>query len=318
MNTVITQNINQAKQALLSGEVVAIPTETVYGLAANAFNSDAVIKIFNVKQRPLFNPLIIHTNSLEKLKPLVKNIDSVSKKLAEKYWPGPLTILLPKSDIIHDLVTAGSPLVAVRIPSHPTTLSLLEQLPFPLAAPSANLFGKISPTTATHVMEHFERQIPIILDGGPCAVGLESTIVYPQNDKIEILRKGRIDINQIQESSGLPVTFRTKNENPEAPGMLKSHYAPSAKLIVGSLNDLIIKYRDKRIGILAFGDIPKCKNCVHIEQLSSNMDLTEAAQNLFAALRNLDSSSAELILAPILPDSGIGMAINDRLERASA
>ena len=221
-----------AKEFLEAGNVVGIPTETVYGLAGNALNPDAVLTIFRVKNRPSFDPLIVHTDSLTKLDQFVTSIPEPARLLADAFWPGPLTLLLPKRALISDLVTAGLTTVAVRIPNHPLTLALLRSLDFPLAAPSANPFGYISPTTAQHVADQLGDQIPYILDGGPAGVGIESTIVGFNDNKATVFRLGGMGLDQIEQIIG-PISVQTHStSNPKAPGMLISHYAPRKPLIL--------------------------------------------------------------------------------------
>lgn len=228
----IGQEIGRAKAFLEAGNVVGIPTETVYGLAGNALNSDAVLKIFRVKNRPQFDPLIVHTDSLAKVETFVTAIPEPARQLADACWPGPLTLLLPKRDAIPDLVTAGLPTVAVRVPNHPLTLALLRSLAFPLAAPSANPFGYISPTTAAHVADQLGDRVPYILDGGPADVGLESTIIGFENGQTIVFRLGGLALELIERLIG-PVSVRTHStSNPKAPGMLSSHYAPRKPLIL--------------------------------------------------------------------------------------
>ncbi|MCS6796546.1 MAG: L-threonylcarbamoyladenylate synthase, partial [Raineya sp.] len=198
----ISTDIDLAEKLLRNNQLVAIPTETVYGLAGNAFSEEAVAQIFAVKNRPTFDPLIVHSDSLEKIKNFVSDFPEKAMILAQKFWAGSLTLLLPKKSIIPDLVTAGLPTVAVRIPKHPLTLQLLQRLDFPLAAPSANPFGYISPTTAHHVAEQLGEKIPLILDGGICSVGVESTIVGFEGDKAIIYRLGGISVESIQETIG--------------------------------------------------------------------------------------------------------------------
>lgn len=319
MQTIINNHTELAAGLLRAGEIVAIPTETVYGLAANALNPDAVMKIFETKKRPLFNPLILHVANKEAVKPLCTEFPPILQQLAEAFWPGPLTILLPKSNLVHDLITAGSPLVAVRIPDHPLTLKLLHALEFPLAAPSANLFGTISPTTAWHVLDQFDGKVPAILDGGPCKIGVESTIVKMDGDQLIILRTGGITPEMIEKVTGVePLVSKENTEQPEAPGMLKSHYAPGKPLYIGNLAQLTELHGGKKLAVLSFGEIQQHPDIVAQENLSETADLHEAAIHLFAMLRKLDASDADIILAPILPTKGIGLAINDRLERAAS
>ena len=309
-------DITHAKALLEKGKLVAIPTETVYGLAGNGLNESAVAKIFEVKNRPSFDPMILHTNDLEKIKPLVKSIPPLIQNLADKFMPGPLSILLEKSDKVPDIVTAGSPLVAIRIPKHPLTLQLLAQLNFPVAAPSANPFGYISPTTAQHVTDQLGNKIDYILDGGACEIGLESTIIKVNTkDQITVLRVGGIAIEEIEKIVGKVEVVKHSTSNPTAPGMLKSHYAPRVPLIIGRTPNNTIT---KRIGALAFAkfydNIPKENQLL----LSPNEDLKEAAQNLFAHLRKLDQMDIELIVTDYVPNVGLGRAINDKLRRAAA
>ncbi|MEQ9380490.1 MAG: L-threonylcarbamoyladenylate synthase [Imperialibacter sp.] len=313
------QDIRQAKALLREGELVAIPTETVYGLAGNAFNPHAVASIYEVKNRPTFNPLITHTDRLEKAAGYVQSVPPLAKKLAETFWPGPLTLLLPKATSLPDLVTAGSDLVAVRIPQHPLTLSLLQQLDFPLAAPSANPFGYISPTTAEHVSEQLGSKIAYILDGGACSVGIESTIVGVEDDTIVVYRLGGISTEDLQQvSQRVRMHEGQRHEMPTAPGMLKSHYAPARKVIIGNLSELILRYDPERTALISFRNLHPQIPEAHQRVLSASGDLNEAAQQLFSALRQLDKLPVEVILAEFVPNYGLGRAINDRLTRASA
>jgi L-threonylcarbamoyladenylate synthase len=312
-DTQIGTDTDLAIDWLTRGELVAIPTETVYGLAGNALDSDTVLKIFAAKNRPFFDPLIVHTHSLAVIESLVSSIPDRLRLLMETYMPGPLTVLLPRLPIIPDLVTAGMDRVAIRIPAHPSALALLSALPFPLAAPSANPFGYISPTTAQHVYQGLAGHIPYILDGGSCAVGVESTIIAEEHGQIIIYRLGGITAEQIIAIVG-EVEIRTSASNPTAPGMLLSHYAPRKPLYLGYVAQLIALHRDQRIGILSF-DTPYPK---YIHQLlSATGDMQEAAKNLFAAMRALDVADVDVIIAERLPLHGLGLAINDRLGRAA-
>ncbi|HWY13290.1 MAG TPA: L-threonylcarbamoyladenylate synthase [Bacteroidia bacterium] len=315
---VIGKDILKAAQLLTEGKLVAIPTETVYGLASNALDVTAVAGVFKAKNRPTFDPLIIHTYSIEKVKEYCREFPSELEKLAKAYWPGPLTLLLPKKNIIPDLVTSGLDRVAVRIPNHPLTLELLQQLNFPLAAPSANPFGYVSPTKPEHVNKQLGNVIDYILDGGNCEVGIESTIVGMENGKICIYRLGGSSIEQIEKVVGknVPIAIGMKINNyndPSAPGQLKSHYSPTKKLIIGNIEELLKKF--KNAAVLSFGN--KKHNALTFN-LSEKADITEAAANLFTGLRTLDESDAEIILCDYLPETGLGIAINDRLTRASA
>ena len=304
-----------AKKLLEAGNVVGIPTETVYGLAGNALNTDAILTIFRVKNRPSFDPLIVHTDSLTKLNQFVTSIPEPALLLANTFWPGPLTLLLPKRILIPDLVTSGLSTVAVRIPNHPLTLDLLRSLDFPLAAPSANPFGYISPTTAQHVADQLSDQIPYILDGGPATVGIESTIIGFDDNQATIFRLGGMTLEQIERVIG-PVSLRTHStSNPKAPGMLSSHYAPRKPLFLLSPGET--PQPNERAGALVFREPFGGLRSEYQRTLSPTGELDEAAKNLFAHLRTLDSLPIDVIYAEPLPNTGLGWAINDRLRRAS-
>ncbi|MCB0662837.1 MAG: threonylcarbamoyl-AMP synthase [Saprospiraceae bacterium] len=311
------KDIKRAKELLESGQLVAIPTETVYGLAGNALNEVAVAQIFKVKNRPSFDPLIIHTSSFERIHDYAVS-NAVAEKLAEECMPGPLTLLLPKKPIISDLVTAGSNRVAIRIPRHPLCNELLHSLAFPVAAPSANPFGYISPTRAQHVEDQLGDKIPYILDGGPCEVGLESTIVGFENGLTTVYRKGGVPVETIREIVGDVQVKSHSTSNPSAPGMLKSHYAPRVPVKLGMDIKLLDKYPAEKIGTIRFttplDGIPEKNQLI----LSKSGDYAEAARNLFAGMRALDKLDLEIILAELLPDQDLGLAINDRLRRAAA
>ncbi|MBC7390948.1 MAG: threonylcarbamoyl-AMP synthase [Opitutaceae bacterium] len=312
----IGSDLNIAKDFLLNGDLVAIPTETVYGLAGNALVAETVAKIFEAKNRPSFDPLIVHTHSIDSARNYVLEFPDWALKLAEKFWPGPLTLLLPKQRNIPDIVTNGSELVGIRIPNHQLTLELLKSLPFPLAAPSANPFGYISPTSAQHVADQLENKISYILDGGNCTVGLESTIVGLKNGKPAIFRSGGIPAEIINELLGFEIEVLLSSSNPQAPGMLENHYSPGKPLFVGNLDELINYHTGKKIGIISFYvnySAQVNKSLV----LSPKGDLTEAAAGLFASLREMDKSKIEIILTEKFPEIGIGRAINDRLHRAA-
>ncbi len=313
-------DIQKASTYLNQGQLVAIPTETVYGLAGNALDVKAVSAIFETKNRPSFDPLILHVASLEQVKPFVSSFPEKLKRLAEAFWPGPLTVLLPRNASVPDLVTSGLDRVAVRVPNHPLTLSLLAQLDFPLAAPSANPFGYISPTQAGHVDAQLGTQIPYILDGGACAVGLESTIVGMEGEQVVIYRLGGLELSKIESLVG-PVTVQAhSSSNPSAPGQLASHYAPRKPFLVGELNELVPKLTQegKAFGVLSFSTHFPTLTSDRQFVLSPSQDLQEAAQRLFMGMRLLDESEADLILAEFVPEIGLGRAINDRLKRAAA
>ena len=314
----ISADINKAKILLESGQLVAIPTETVYGLAGNAFSGTAVAEIFAVKDRPYFDPLIIHTNNIERIENWVENFPYKAYSLATSFMPGPLTLLLNKKEIIPDLVTSGMHKVAVRVPDHLLTLQLLKILDFPLAAPSANPFGYISPTNPVHVQNQLGAKIPFILDGGEAKVGIESTIVGFEQDKIIIYRLGGLSVEEIEAVVGKVSVMKNSSSNPLSPGMLKSHYAPRKKLYISNLEPLIKKNNPDKIGALVFDqylkNIPEKNQII----LSKTADLSEAARNLFSSLRELDQMDIDFIYAELLPEVGLGRAINDRLRRAAA
>ncbi len=314
--TTIGKNLDFALALLTENELVAIPTETVYGLAGNALNEAAVVKIYSAKDRPSFNPLIIHVPTVEAIKQYAE-LDSISQQLAEAFMPGPFTLLLPKKDIIPDLVTAGSDKVAVRIPKHPLTLRLLHQLNFPLAAPSANPFGYVSPTNARHVLDGLNNRVDYILDGGPCEVGVESTIAEVINGQIILHRLGAVTAEEMETVTGLKVIPKI-SEQVDAPGQLKSHYATKTPLYLGDIPTLLKQYAHKHVATISFCKSYEGLVSGHQYILSPKCDINEAAQHLFSVMRSIDEFSFDLIIAERFPDRGLGRAINDRLERAQA
>jgi L-threonylcarbamoyladenylate synthase len=314
---IIGKDINLAKEFLQKRQLVAIPTETVYGLAGNALDEKAVLSIFETKNRPSFDPLIVHTDSLEKLAHYVQEIPEKAVLLAKEFWPGPLTLLLPKKDIIPDLVTSGLDTVAVRIPDHPLTLELLSELDFPLAAPSANPFGYISPTTASHVNQQLGEKIPYILDGGECGIGIESTIIGFVDGVPTIYRLGGLAIEAIENVVGAVGLMPHSSSNPQAPGMLKSHYAPRKPFFLHD-RETIPTASDQLTGYLLFDQFIEGIDQKYQRILSPQGDLKEAAHNLFAYLRELDAQPVKRIFAEFVPDVDLGRAINDRLKRAAA
>lgn len=315
--TIIGTNVLEAKRFLDEGELVAIPTETVYGLAANALDEKAVLKIYAAKNRPQFNPLILHVANLEQLKKLVLDTPVACQKLLLELSPGPITFLLPKSDLVPDLITAGSHLVATRIPNHPLTLELLSLLDFPLAAPSANPSGYVSPVTADHVMDGLNQKLPYILDGGTCQIGLESTIVGFEGDKVIIHRLGGVSAEQIRDITGNDVEIALSHASPTAPGQLKSHYATAKPFYLGDVELHILENKGKRIGIISFQKSYEQLNPDVEIRLSKEGNINAAAAALFSAMRNMDSANVDIIVSERFPEEGIGMAINDRLERAA-
>ncbi|GGD18699.1 L-threonylcarbamoyladenylate synthase [Hyunsoonleella pacifica] len=317
--SIISKDISKAITLLNNNELVAIPTETVYGLAGNIYSETAIKAIFNTKQRPLFNPLIVHIPNAEYLENVVSYIPEKARLLAEQFWPGPLTMVLPKKDVIPDIITAGKNTVAVRIPNHPVTLELLKTLDFPLAAPSANPFNRISPTTAQHVEDYFKDKIKMVLDGGTCKKGIESTIVGFENDEPILYRLGSIALEDIEAIVG-KVPVKNKKENkPNAPGMLHKHYAPKTKTVLSNnIIKHVEKYIGKRIGVLSFRS--KIENDGITSQiiLSQTGDLSEAASNLYNSLHKLDNQKLDIIIVETLPDIGLGKSVNDRLQRAAS
>lgn len=313
----ITSNIDKAVKALINDEIVALPTETVYGLAGNAYNDSVIRKIFDLKKRPLYNPLIVHIRSASCLHEVAQNIPEMAFKLSEKFWPGPLTLLLEKKEQISALVTAGKNTVAVRVPDHPFILDVLNRLEFPLAAPSANPFGSISPTCAEHVSDYFDQSLSVILDGGECERGIESTIVGFEENTPVLYRYGSISVEDIEKVAG-KLRVNTKNDkHPDAPGMLSRHYSPATDTyFADNVEDLINDFDGKRIGLLLFKNKFQESKIRVQEVLSRDGDLTEASRNLYAALHRLDKAGLDVIIAEKLPDYGLGAAMNDRLRRA--
>ncbi len=289
-----------------AGEPVAVPTETVYGLAADATDSNAVAAIYSAKGRPSFNPLIVHVADRAMAERLAE-FSTVADVLADRFWPGPLTLVLPvRSDSgLSPLVTAGLPTVALRLPAHPAMRALIRESGCPLAAPSANRSGSISPTCAEHVLASLGGKIRMILDEGPTSEGLESTIAAPETYRVRLLRPGPVTTAMLEDATGLPVMM-TNDGKIEAPGQLESHYAPSKPVRLNALR------ADKDEYLIGFGLMP-----CHIN-LSQEADMREAAAHLFAALHVADASAAARIAVAPIPTEGIGAAINDRLRRAAA
>ncbi len=316
--TIISKDIVKAIEILNNDDVVAIPTETVYGLAGNIYSEKAIKKIFQVKQRPLFNPLIVHIHSIEKIHDIVSEFPDKAKILANAFWPGSLTLILKKKSNIPDLITGGKDTVAVRIPNHPVTLSLLKQLSFPLAAPSANPFNRISPTSSLHVEDYFKNTISMVLEGGECKNGIESTIIGFENNEPVLYRLGSISIEDIINVIGQIKIKNNKEIAPNAPGMLAKHYAPKTKTyLVNDVENFVKNYQNKKVGILRFSEDIHSINVVHVEILSKTGDLKEAASRLYNSLHKLDNLNLDMIVAEIVPDFGLGKSINDRLERAT-
>ncbi len=314
MQTVISKNINEAIDLLNNEEVVALPTETVYGLAANALSTKAVAKIFEAKQRPHFNPLIVHVAALNQIENFAL-IDELSAKLAKQFMPGPLTLLLPKKNSIPSLVTAGSNKVAIRIPSHPIMQQVLQQLSFPLAAPSANTFKYVSPVTAQHVFKTLQNKIPLIIDGGVSNIGLESTIIEVENEDIILHRVGGLAVETLENFIGKRLK-QLVNKKVQTAGQLKSHYATHTALYVGAIKENIKAFNDKKVAIISLNKFYEGVEKQHHYLLNEEGDLNQAAQNLFSTLQLIDELNYDIILAEEFPNKGLGVAINDRLSRA--
>lgn len=313
----MTNEINKSSILLKQGKVVAIPTETVYGLAANAFDANAVAQIFKIKGRPLFNPLIVHIKSIDYLNTIAVNIPPIAFELAKQFWPGALTLVLEKKSNIPDIVTAGKKTVGIRVPSHPIALTLLEELDFPLAAPSANPFGYISPTTSEHVRKQLGDKIPYILEGGPCEKGIESTIVGFENNKPVLYRVGAISKEEIEKCIGVLETKNTASASPKAPGMINKHYSPKTKFIVSdNICKSIEENENCNAGFLLFKNENQLLPSGKYIELSSDKNLEQAAKKLYAAMHQLDEMNFDVIFAEKFPDKELGITINDRLYRA--
>jgi len=316
---VISTDRVAAVELLRKGDLVALPTETVYGLAADALNSIAVAKIFEAKERPRFDPLIVHLPNREWLRRIAElpaGDRQLILKLADKFWPGPFTMVLPKCKLVPDIVTAGLDTVAVRLSAHPLFAEIVGELDEPLAAPSANRFGRVSATTARHVLDELDGRIPLIVDAGPTEHGIESTIVAIRDSKIAILRRGPITHEQLSEFAD--IVSVTVTQRISAPGQLPSHYAPTTPLRLIDNAEAFPQQKNRRVGLLAWsGASPSPQAFATVRNLSDRGDLREAAANLFCYLRELDALGLDLIVAERVPSRGLGAAIMDRLERAS-
>ena len=307
--------INEAAGVIKNGGIVAFPTETVYGLGANALNPTAVARIYEAKERPYFDPLIVHVLEKSHTKPLVTKMPGVAAELISAFWPGPLTVVVPKSNAVPDIVTAGLPTVALRCPSHPVARALLSASECPIAAPSANRFGRLSPTTAQAVKEQLDGRVDVILDGGPTTVGVESTIILCTGRKPALLRAGGVPVEDIEKIVG-KLAPAPKTALPQAPGSLPRHYAPRKPLILVDSIDDVPERKRKGAGALLY----KGKN-VHgfrkVENLTPDGDLVKAAAKLFSALARLEAADISAIYAEKVPEHGLGLAIMDRLRRAA-
>lgn len=306
--------IRGAAEVIKRGGLVAFPTETVYGLGADAFNAAAVARIFEVKNRPRFDPLIVHVADFNCVEKITKNISPLAQKLMSKFWPGPLTLILHRKDIIPDIVTAGLSTVGIRMPNHPVALELIRSAGVPIAAPSANPFGYLSPTTAAHVTQQLGGKVDFILDSGKCFIGIESTILDLSGALPKLLRPGGIPLEEIEQVIGT-ISFdeRTEMAKPMSPGQLPQHYSPRTPIKLLDGNEV---QANQIRGLLAFKS-PRNQELFKVtEILSTSGDLKEAAVNLFSCLHRLDKAGLDMIYAEPVPEIGLGKAIMDRLRRA--
>lgn len=312
----IFTDTSEAARLLRAGALVALPTETVYGLAGNALSERAVAAIFEAKNRPSFDPLIVHVPDVESAKEIAE-VSPLAEALFLRFSPGPITLILPKKPVVPDLVTSGHPTVGVRIPNHPLTLKVLQQCSFPLAAPSANPFGFTSPTSAQHVEDQLGSTIGGVLDGGSCEVGLESTIIDLSVTPYKVLRHGGLAVEEVEAFLDQTLTQQLSSSNPNAPGMLVSHYSPGIPLMLFDTKDQLVNHLElinkDSVGVLHLG---RSIGATNEFLLSQSCDLKEAASRLFAGLRSFDPSKVKHILAHKVAQEGLGRAINDRLQRA--
>lgn len=318
MKTAISTDRAAAVEQLRKGEIVALPTETVYGLAADALDLIAVAKIFEAKERPHFDPLIVHLPNRDWLDRVVAVRDDEQQligKLTDGFWPGPFTIVLPKRELIPDIVTAGLDTVAVRISSHPVFAQIIEAFGRPVAAPSANRFGRVSPTTAQHVRDELDGRIPLIVDTGSTAHGIESTIVAVRNGRIQILRRGPVTAERLSKFGKIDIVGPIGKVS--VPGQFPTHYAPRTPLHLIEDAESFPPRENQRVGLLAWHPIKSEKDFAAVRCLSERQDFREAAANLFRYLRELDQSDLDLIVAERVPLRGLGSAIMDRLQRAA-
>ncbi|WP_437184981.1 L-threonylcarbamoyladenylate synthase [Planctomicrobium sp. SH668] len=315
----LTDDVLRASLKLKEGGLVAFATETVYGLGGNALDVAAVSRIFSAKQRPHFDPLIVHLSDAADVSLVVQEVPELAHRLMTKFWPGPLTLVLPKKECVPDLVTAGLPSVAVRVPDHPVARELIRLSGVPVAAPSANPFGRISPTTSKHVLDYLSEEIDMVLDGGPCRIGVESTVllVAPNQTPI-LLRHGGLSVEDIENEIG-PIDHLSSRESEGgaqiAPGRLLKHYAPRKPLQI--IDHWGQAPTGPNVAAMSFGPLDNSHEFGCLEILSLSSSLTEAAANFFAALRRLDDSQAQRIVATRFPEHGLGAALNDRLSRAA-
>jgi L-threonylcarbamoyladenylate synthase len=315
MQALIDTDLQLAAQLLIDGQCIAIPTETVYGLAANALDKNAAAQIFKIKNRPEFDPLIVHVDSMRSAMKWVTDFPEKAEMLARRFWPGPLTLILPKRKEIPYEVTSGLETVGLRVPQHDLTIQLLEMLSFPLAAPSANPFGYVSPTNADHVFDQLRDKIAYILDGGESQVGIESTIVGFEDGVPVIYRKGAVTEEMILEVCGEVRSQTYSVSNPKAPGMLTSHYSPNADVEI--ITRFVREIKDNE-GYIAWKELPAGMEVKNKFILSPKGDLFEAARRLYAGLRLLDRKGLVRIFIELVPNAGIGASINDRIQRSAA
>ena len=308
--------VERAASILKAGGLVGLPTETVYGLGANALDPVAVARIFAAKERPFFDPLIVHVPDIDGVARVAREFPPMAQRLAQRFWPGPLTLVLPKSDAIPDLVTSGLPSVGVRIPDHDLIRQVMRLAGVPVAAPSANPFGKLSPTTAEHVLRQLGDRVDAILDGGPCRIGIESTVLQVEGDRVTLLRYGGVSLEEIEDLiGGIHHTTEHSTSAPAGPGMLISHYAPRTPLVVvEELSSVDCSCSTGLLTLKADGDYSKFEQ---VEVLSPTGDLVLAAANFFQALHRLDRANLGRIVARRFPETGLGRALNDRLKRAA-
>jgi len=315
-----SENLALAGDAIQQGLTVAVPTETVYGLAASGLQTEAVSRIFEIKNRPVFDPLILHIDPDFDLTEIVHDISPLAKKLMTRFWPGPLTLILPKTTRVPDLVTSGLNSVAVRCPSHPVMRELLRLVAFPLAAPSANRFGRISPTTALAVHEELGEAPAFIIDGGPCSLGIESTIVDCTVDPHLLMRPGAVTLQELREVAPVRMIRKTAEEESQvqkSPGLLSSHYAPRTPLYLSARPLAVLKEFPEQTAFLFWRQVPRFPPLT-FRVLAPSGTSQEAASRLFQLMRELDASGAKRIWVDPIPKEGLGLAILDRLTRASS
>lgn len=308
--------IERAAELLRCGGVVAFPTETVYGLGASAFDPVATARIFEIKNRPRFDPLIVHLAQTDWIDRVAQNIPPAARSLAQRMWPGPLTLVLERRDEVPDIVTAGLPSVGVRLPDHELATRLIRAAGVPVCAPSANPFGYVSPTTAEHVRSQLGAKVDAILDGGPCRVGIESTIISFMGAQPTVLRHGGVPVEEVESVLGCVLTTAQPGDPVAAPGMLKRHYSPAVRVVL--FDGEIPAPPDGCCGLLLMAKRPAPTGFAAVETLSHNGELGEVARHLFAALRRLDAADITTLYAELAPHVGLGVAINDRLRRAAS